>query len=306
MDLLHKHYLPSDWEEQWRRDKERRKKSIEEGNEEQMKRDRNELKRIVEYNDARMGLPSRERERDMSGMSQEVFGGWLKQEALGYEKRVVTYRSDTHPSDLFTALKTMQESRVLTDLCLVASNNQSIEVHAPVLASVSSYVREKLKDEVKDQADTDSDVQVRGKTLSLCPEVEHAGLLAVVEFAYTGAAASSVHSVDLTRAAAQTLGVSRLVELCDRGVEWSRKKDSPVQDEEEELQSLEQMKTTLHSLNRLLADEVGCDVTLDLDETSVHGRHCLILLNHILSFQHEFEQLFFSLSSSQSYLGCEQ
>lgn len=284
MDPLHKHYLPSDWEEQWRREKERRKKSIEEGDEERLKRDRNELRRIVEYNDARMGLPSRERKRDVSGMSQEGFGGWVSEEALGNERRVVTYRSATHPGDAFTALKTLQESRVLTDLCLVASNNQSIEVHAPVLASVSSYIREKWKDEVDDQADTDSDAHVCGKTLRLGPEVEHAGLLAVVEFAYTGAAAASSFnkdSVGSTRAAAQTLGVSRLVELCDRGVERWRKKDSPAQEEEEEMQCLEQMKITLQSINLLWADTVRCDVTLDLDVTSFHGRHCLILRNHI-------------------------
>lgn len=279
MDPLHKHCLPSDWEEQWRREKERRKKSIAEGDEERMKRDRNELRRIVEYNDARMGLGSRERERDPSGLSQEGFAGWVSQEAAAKERRVVTYRSATHPSDVFTALKTLQESRVLTDLRLVASRNVSVEVHAPVLASVSSYIREKLTDGVNDQADTD----VCGKTLRLGPEVEPAGLLAVVEFAYTSAAARSLSkdSLDWTRAAAQTLGVSRLVELCDRGVECSRKEDSPAQEEEEDMQSLEEMKITLQSIHRLWADTFLCDVALDLDETSFHGRHCRILGRHI-------------------------
>lgn len=272
MDPLHKHCIPSAWQEQWRREKERRKKSIAEGDEEGMKRDRSELRRIVEYNDARMGLASRERERDPS---QEGGAGWVSQEASASERSVGTCRSASHPSDVFTALQTLQESRVLTDLRLVASNNVSVEVHAPVLASVSSYVREKLKDGISDQADTDA----CGRTLRLGPKVEPAGLLAVVEFAYTGAAAWSLSndSLDWTRAAAQTLGVSRLAELCDRRVECSRKKDSPAQEEEEDTQSLEGMKFTLQSIHRLWADAFLCDVTLDLDETSFHGRHCRIL-----------------------------
>lgn len=279
MDSTHKHYLPLDWEEQWRKEKERRKKSIEEDDEERMKLDRTELRRIVEYNDARMGLPRREYTRDMSGMSQEGFGGSVSQEPLENERRVAMYHSLAHPCDVFSVLKTLQESHVLTDLCLVTNNNESIDVHAPVLASVSSYVRKKLKDEVSGQADIGTDAHVCLKTLRLSPEVEHAGLLAVVEFAYTGATVSSFNkdSVDSIRAAAQTLGVSQLVELCDRGVACLGKKDSPAQEEEEEVQSLEQMKINLQSINLLWDDKVGCDITLDLDETSFHGRHFLIL-----------------------------
>lgn len=242
---------------------------MEEGDEERMTRDRNELRRIVEYNDARMGLPSRERSRAVSAASQEGFGGGESGEALGSERRVVTYRSEGHPRDTLAALKTLQQSRVLTDLCLIASSNQSIEVHAPVLAAVSSLLREKLK--------ADGDGGACGTSLCLVPEVDHAGLQAVVEFAYSGAAASPFNkdNVHSTRAAAQTLGVARLVQLCDRGVEPSRKKDSPGQREEEE------MKATLQSIELLWADKVRCDVTLDLDEMSFHGRHRLILKNHI-------------------------
>lgn len=283
MDSLHKHCLPSDWEEQWRKEKERRKQSIEEGDEERMKQDCMELKRIVEYNNARMGLPRREYKRDMNGISQAGFGGLVSQEALENESCVFMIHSSTHSCHVFSVLKMLQESHVLTDLCLVTRNNESIDVHAPVLASVSSYIRKKLKDEVKCQASIDPDAHECLKTLRLSAEVEHAGLLAVVEFAYTGTTASSFNkdSVDLTRAAAQKLGVSRLVELCDRGVEWLRKKDSPAQ-EEEEVQSLEQIKINLESINLLWNDKVGCDITLDLDEKSFHGRHFLILRNPCL------------------------
>lgn len=284
MDSLHKHYLPSDWEEQWRKEKERRTKSIEEGDEEKMKRDRTELRRIVEYNNARMGLPSTEFKRDMGGMSEEGFGSSVSEEALQNERRVARYHSTAHPCDVFSVLKTLQESHVLTDLCLVARNNESIDVHAPILASVSSYIRKKLKDEVNGQANIDTDAHVCLKTLCLGPDVEYAGLLAVVEFAYTGATALSFlkDSVDSTRTAAQTLGVSRLVELCDRGVERLRKKD------EEEVQSLENMKINLQSIKLLWNDKVGCDITLDLDETSFQGRHFLILRNPFFHFNSSF------------------
>lgn len=281
MDSWHKHYLPSNWEEQWRKEKERRKKSIEEGDEERMKRDCTELRRIVEYNDTQMGLPRREYKRDMSGMSQEGFEGSVNKEALENERRVAMYDSTVHPCNVFSVLKTLQELHVLTDLCLVSRNNKSIEVHAPVLASVSSYIQKKLKDNVNGQVDIDTGAHMCLKTLRL--EVEYTGLLAVVEFAYTGATASSSNkdSVDSTKAAAQTLGVSRLVELCDRGVEWLRKTDSPTQ-EEEDVQSLEQMKINLQSINLLWNDKVACDITLDLDEMSFHGRHFLVLRNSFL------------------------
>lgn len=285
MDSLHKDCLPSDWEEQWRREKERRKKSIEEGDEERIKRDGTELRRIVEYNNVKMGLPSREYKR---GINQEGLGGWVNPETMENERRVAMYHSTTHHCDIFSVLKTLQESHVLTDLCLVARNNESIEVHASVLASVSPYIRMKLKDEVSGQADNDTDTQVCLKTLRLSTEVEHAGLQAVVEFAYTGTIVPSFNknSIDLTRAAAQTLGVSRLVELCDRDVEWLRKKDllSPVG----EVQTLEQMKTTLKSINQLWDDRVRCDITLELEERSFHGRPFLIL-----RFKFMYQQLLF-------------
>lgn len=299
MDPLHKHYFPSNWEEQWRKEKEKRKKSIEEGDEERMKRDRTELRRIVEYNDTRMGLPSQEGRRDMSGVSQEEFGASVRWEALGNERRVAKNGSVEHPCQVFSVLKTLQESHVLTDLCLVTGNNESVDVHAPVLASVSSYVRKKLKDNVDGQVHIDTGAHVCLKTLRLGPEVEHAGLLAVVEFAYTGAPASfsNKDTVDSTRAAAQTLGVSRLVELCDRGVEWMSEKDSPTQ-EEEEVQSLEQLKINLESINLLWNEKVGCDITLDLDETSFNGRHFLVVRNSSLfliltapSFDSQFTKL---------------
>lgn len=298
MDLLNKQCLPSNWEEQWRREKERRKKSFEEGDDEMIKLDSRELKRIVEYNDAKMGLSSSEHQIFISGKIQEGFGGLANQKAVENKSHVATYHSTTHLCNIFSVFKALQESNVLTDLCLVTKNSESIVVHAPVLASVSSYIRMKLKDGASGQGSNDTDADVCPKTLRLGPEVEHAGLLAVVEFAYTGTAVSSFNknSSDLIRATAQTLGVPQVVELCDRGVEGLLKKDLPIP-EEEEVQTLEYIKTTLQSISQLWDDKVGCDITLDLEETSFHGRHVLLLKTSIYVFyRHYFNCPFFSFS----------
>lgn len=281
MESLQEHYFPLDWEEQWRREKERRKKAIEDGGEEKIKQDRNELRRIVAYNDAKMGLLSRARKREepnvkMSGTSQEGFGDSTNEEALGNEGHGHTCRSATYLKDVFMSLKMFRDSFVLTDLTLITSSNESIEVHATILAAVSSFIQEKLRDEGNERADDDSEVNVHRKTLSLGTEVDHAGLLAVVEFAYTGAVLSlNKDSIVSTKAAAQTLGVPRLVELCDKHDEFREVGSSPTK-EEQEIQSAHQMNITLQSINHLWTNRVRCDVTLDLDGTSFHGTYCVI------------------------------
>lgn len=287
MESLQERYFPLDWEEQWRREKERRKKAIEDGGEERIKQDRNELRRIVAYNDTRMGLLSRAHEREgpnvkMSGTSQEALGDSTSKEALGNEGPGHKYRSATYAKDVFMALKMFRDSFVLTDLTLIASSNESIEVHATILAAVSSYIQEKLIDEGNERADNDSDVNVRRKTLALGTEVDHTGLQAVVEFAYTGTVLSlNKDSIVSTKAAAQTLGVPRLVELCDKHDKFREVGSSPTK-EEPEVQSAHQMNITLQSINHLWANRMRCDVTLELDGTSFHGRYSVIFLKSSL------------------------
>ncbi|KAK5875683.1 hypothetical protein CesoFtcFv8_026736 [Champsocephalus esox] len=50
--------LPMEWEERWRREKDRRKRVIEDGGQEGIEQDNHELRRIVAFNDSRMGLAS--------------------------------------------------------------------------------------------------------------------------------------------------------------------------------------------------------------------------------------------------------
>lgn len=267
--------LPLEWEERWRREKERRKRVIEDGGEEQIEQDNRELRRIVAYNDSRIGLMSGSGKEEvsevwMSGATQVGIGDHLSKKAFGNEGLVHIYRSETYPNEVFMTLKEFWDLSVLTDLTLITNNEKSFQVHSPILAAVSSFIQEKLRDEGSERSDNDKDLNFQRRTVSLGPEVDHIGLQAVVEFAYTGAVLSlNKDSMTLIKAAAQALGVNRLLELCNKddnmnGVGTPKKK-------EQKILSLEQMKITLQYVNHLWADRVGCDVTLDVDGASFHG-----------------------------------
>lgn len=270
-----RHYLPLEWEERWRKEKDRRKRVIEEGGE-GIERDNQELRRIVAYNDSRMGLASGRGKKEgsearMSGTSQEGIGEHMSKEAFGDEGlggNVHTYRSETHPKEVFMALKEFWDSSLLTDLTLTTDNENSFHVHSPVLAAVSSFVQERLRDESGERSDGDMDVEVQRRSVSLGPEVDHVGLQAVMEFAYTGAILSlNKESVAPIKAAAHALGVPRVLDLCNRA---ERMKESPKK-EERKIPALEEMKITLQSIKELWAEGVGCDAILDVDGALLHG-----------------------------------
>ncbi|XP_070849313.1 kelch-like protein 33 [Chaetodon trifascialis] len=273
-------YLPLEWEERWRKEKERRKRVIEEGGEEGIEQDNRELRRIVAYNDSRMGLMSRKGNKEglevrMSGLSQEGIGECMSEEAFGDEELVYTYHSEMYPNEVFKTLKEFWNSSLLTDLTLTTDNEISFHVHSPILAAVSSLIQERLRDESAERSDNDKDVEVQRRSVSLGPEVDHIGLQAIVEFAYTGAVLSlNKDSIAPIKAAAQALGVPRILHLCH--IEEMMKVVGSHTREEQTTPSLDQMKITLQSIKHLWVDRVGCDVILDVDGASFHVHRVIL------------------------------
>uniref|UniRef100_A0AAQ4R929 BTB domain-containing protein n=1 Tax=Gasterosteus aculeatus aculeatus TaxID=481459 RepID=A0AAQ4R929_GASAC len=269
---LSRDFLPKEWEERWRREKEKRKRVIEEGGGEEIEQDNHELMRIVAYNDSRMGLMGlRGRRQDSefgaNGAYLEGNGQHVRKTAFwgeGLGDKVLPYRSDTHPKEVFVALKEFWDASLLTDLTLTTASGNGFDVHATILAAVSSFLRERLRDE-----NNENNAVVQRHSLSLSPGVDHVGLQAILEFAYTGAV-SSLNNDNLSSvvAAAQALGVPRVLDLCNQ--EEEMKEDGSPEKEERNVSALEQMKITLQSIKQLWADGVGCDVILKVDDALFH------------------------------------
>ncbi|XP_068444064.1 kelch-like protein 33 [Clinocottus analis] len=266
-----RHYLPMEWEEKWRREKERRKRVIEEGDEEGIEQDNRELRRIVAYNDSRMGLTrgrgkKQGSEVTMSGARLVEIGQQFGDEGLG--DNVHTYHSETYPKEVFNALKELWESSVLTDLTLTTDDGNSFDVHSPVLAAISSFIQERYRGDY-------DDLEVQRRSVSLSPEVDHVGLQAVLEFAYTGAVLSlNKDSISSIVAAAQALGIPRVLDLCNKG-ECMAESGSPTK-EDSEISPIEQMKITLQSIHQLWTDRVWCDVILDVDGALFHVHRVIL------------------------------
>ncbi|XP_059210660.1 kelch-like protein 33 [Centropristis striata] len=264
-------YLPLEWEERWRRDKEKRKRVIEEGGEEGLERDKCELRWIVAYNDSRMGLTT--------GTGKEE-GPEVKVSEDAFGDNIRLYRSETYPKEAFMALKEIWDSSLLTDLTLTTEDGNSFEVHSTVLAAVSSFIQERLKVE---RPDNGKDLEVQRRSLSLGPGVDQVGLQAVLEFAYTGAVLTlNKDSVPSIIVAAQALGVPRVLEFCHR-----EEKLRAAEKEEGKISTLEQVKITLESIKQMWADRVGCDVVLDVDGALIHV-HRVVLAASSLYFRGMF------------------
>lgn len=265
-------YPPLEWEKRWRREKERLKRVIEDGGKEELEQDNREMQRIVAYNDSRMGKKGWSEVRT-GDTRQEGTGEHTSKEEFGKKGLVHIYCSDSYLKKIFLALKEFLDSSVLIDLTLITYDDKSFQVHSPILAAVSSFIEKRLRNEGNDHSENNGG-NVQRKTVSLGPDVDHIGLQAIVEFAYTG----DVQSLDkdnivLIRAAAQALAVPRLLELCNK-VMRIMEVGTPVNEEQKAL-SLQQMKITLQSIEHLWADRVGCDVTLDVDGSSFDGEYTL-------------------------------
>lgn len=260
-------YLPMEWEEQWRKEKERKKKVFEEGGE-GMEQDNRELRKIVAYNDSRMGLINEWTNNDvskvrMSGTSHKLTRGLTNDGAFGEEGyNVHICCSKNFSENMFVTLKYFYDSSLLTDLTLTTDNGSSFHVHSVVLAAVSTFILERLKEESSKQSN-DTHVERVTWSVSMGTEVDRIGLQAVIEFAYSGHVSSlNKDTVTQIKTAAQVLEVPQLVDLCNETVS---KQEQPTVPAEEHLRS------TLQSIEQLWADKVGFDVTLDVDGNQFHG-----------------------------------
>uniref|UniRef100_A0A674MYQ4 Si:ch211-63p21.8 n=1 Tax=Takifugu rubripes TaxID=31033 RepID=A0A674MYQ4_TAKRU len=150
-----KHDLPSEWEEKWRREKERCKKVIEDS-EEGLERANQQLKWIVASNDSRTGLRSRFTQR--SGVVKSSTSSGDTVEHLSEESFVnqELYCSESYSKDIFQVLNEFWKSSMLTDLTLVANNDKKFQVHSVVLAAVSTFIQDSLKKQSK-QSDHSND-----------------------------------------------------------------------------------------------------------------------------------------------------
>lgn len=188
------------------------------------------------------------------------------------EDVVKIYSKDDYLTDVFGTLAEFRDSCLLTDLTLSTDDGHSFHVHSPVLAAVSSLIRESLS---RRDARREEDERKAGVQLYLGPEVDRVGLEAVVDFAYTGLAPClNQNTVLQVRAAAQTLGAPRVLDLCTEEEEKSTKTGG--QKAEEKISAAEQMSTSLRSIKQLWIDKVGCDVILDALRGPIHVHRVIL------------------------------
>lgn len=243
-----------EWEEKWRREKERRKEVMEERGEE-FERESRRLTWIRAYNDSRMGMKAKENENDRRLL--ETINEW--QEIQATQK----YSKDTYPSEIFQAMEELRSCSVLTDLTLSVEHGRTIHAHSIVLAAVSSLIHQVLQQR--------SEKNEREIFLQVGPEVSHSGICTVLEFAYTGSITGlKSKSLAQIQAAALYLEVPRLLELCTEEQKRVRKKDA-----DENIRKTvgeEHRKVNLQSIRRLWEDRVGCDVELEAEGRIFHGK----------------------------------
>ncbi|KAL0970096.1 hypothetical protein UPYG_G00237090 [Umbra pygmaea] len=189
---------------------------------------------------------------------------------------VKVYSKDFYARGIFQALGQLRESSLLIDLTLHTENGQHLHGHSTVLSAVSSLVHQKLPKWEKKMERRDAEMKKQTEiSISLGPEVGRVGLAAVLDFAYTGAiAALNTDTLAQIKAAATTLGVPRVLELC---LEEEEKMRKGAEDKaEEKVTADEQMILSLHSIRQLWNERVGCDVELEAGGTSFHVHRVLL------------------------------
>lgn len=226
-----------EWEEHWEREKEHRKKMIEEGGE-KFEEEKRKLKWIMSYNDSRIGIIKKQKE-----IEQEI---------------IQRYHRQSYPEEIFHTLEEMKVNNVLTDLVLSTEDGLTIHVHSLVMAAVSSLIQQKNKQRCRGE---------REMFLRLAHEVHGLGLVAVVEFAYTGVITTTSKNKAQIKITAQCLGAPRILELLkiEEEIEGNKEKQKTSSAEE-------QMKVSLQSIRQLWAERVGCDVELVVEGIVFHGK----------------------------------
>lgn len=274
---LARQQVPIGWEERWRRDKERRKRVIEEGGE-KVEEENRRLRWIKAYNDNRMGVKHSVWQEctHRYGLPEKDGGPAGRKEEKGCEEGKRTYRSATYTKQVFQTLENFRHASLLTDLTLSTQDGHNLCAHSPVLAVVSSIIYGKLLEQEQEQ-NGHGDRETR---INLGPEVSHLGLAAVLDFAYTGAITNLTRDTAAqVRAAAQALEAPRVLELCD-GMERTDKGGHGDKDKEEErkkrLSPPEHLETSLQAIKQLWFERVGCDIVLEAQEREFTAHRVLL------------------------------
>ncbi|KAL1272041.1 hypothetical protein QQF64_031057 [Cirrhinus molitorella] len=237
-----------EWEERWRREKERRKRMIEEGGE-KFEEENRKLKWIMSYNDNRIGM-KKEAAKENEGDDVE-------------EDELQRYHRQSYPSEIFQTLEEMKMEDILTDLILSTEDGLSLHVHSLVMAAVSSVIQQKLQERDGDEKEI---------SLRLGPDVIGSGLAAVVEFAYTGAITSlNKDNMMQIQTAAVSLGAPRVLELIKVEEDGGKKEEKL-----KKISAEEQIKVSLQSMQNLWAKRMGCDVELLAEKTVFHAHRVLL------------------------------
>lgn len=238
-----------------------------------LEQDNRELRRIVAYNDSKMGLArhgdkTEESKEATTQVDKEATGGQVGDDAL--EKvghHVQTYSSRTFPKEMFMTLKELQSSSVLTDLTLITEDGSSFSVHSIILTAVSSFISDRIKEKNMVQSRNTKWEEVKRWSVSIGPEVDQVGLQAVIEFAYSGDVSFlNKSTITQIKTAAQVLEVPWLLDLCNN--RDTKKEDKCPKTEQGRISVEAQLKNTLQSTEKLWRDNVGCDVILDVEHTS--------------------------------------
>ncbi|XP_058481274.1 kelch-like protein 22 [Solea solea] len=209
------------------------------------------------------------------------------------------FHEDDYPTDIFRTLTEFKDSFLLTDLIFSTNDGKTFQVHSLVLAAVSSLIWETLS---RGNMETDNvdgikardtiSVGINRWSLCLGPEVDHVGLEAIVEFAYSGHVSQlNKDTMEQIKAAAQALGAHRVMDLCpEEGSTHTGEKKK-----EKRISAAEQMRISLQSIRQMWMDGVGCDVILDGIGKSLHVHRI------ILAASSDYFRGMFTLGMKESY-----
>ncbi|XP_039601372.1 kelch-like protein 33 [Polypterus senegalus] len=160
------------------------------------------------------------------------------------KRRPVDRRHEAYDFSFFQEMVAYRDAGILTDFTITL-NSQHFNVHAVVLAAVSSVVL---------------DLVLQGcQCLALDGKLNKLGVNEILRFAYCEKVELSEQNLDEIRKAASALGVSQLLELCHE-YEQSR-----VKKEEEQTPMREQRRSNLEAIQNLKDNQIACDLLLEVD-----------------------------------------
>ncbi|XP_019368767.1 PREDICTED: kelch-like protein 33 isoform X2 [Gavialis gangeticus] len=184
-----------------------------------------------------------------SGVGPDSAPGEEEEEATSEPRRELLNKD--HARQFFEVALELCAQNQLVDVDVI-SGSRTYHAHAVVLAAVSSFFRERLEQGAVGEVDMNQLATPHGWK-------------AILDFAYSGVVETTSDTAQEVVAAAQVLGVPRVVEICQR--RWLSPEKEEEEEEEEEgkgrrTPSDEQWET-LHSIEELYGDEIGCDLDLE-------------------------------------------